>query len=294
MYKKNCRFPLFGFLLIVAAATFAQPPRFTQLQRTVIEGRLRQYADQNTEREATIKRLFEEAGCRGDRLTEQSVDNSDAPNIVCTLPGTGDDVILIGAHFDHVQKGEGVADNWSGASLLPSLYQSLSSTPRRHTYVFVSFTDEEKGFVGSTFYADGLTEDEVSHIRGMIDIDTLGLGPTEVWVNNSDPELVKQIDVVASDMKLPIGEMNVDGIGDSDGKPFKQRNIPIITLHSVTKQNLNILHSYRDNLAAMNLADYYDSYTLISAYLASLDSDWDGERTKNGKRQRIDGRGMKY
>jgi Iap family predicted aminopeptidase len=272
MFRKTCRSSLLGLLLILVAQAYAQPGQYLQLQKNVIVERLRQYAYENTVRGATIKRLFEDAGCRGNQLEDQPVSDSAAPNVICTLAGSGNRVILVGAHFDHVQKGEGVVDNWSGASLLPSLYESLSSKPRKHTYIFISFTDEEKGFIGSSYYADQLAPDEAARIQAMINLDTLGLGPTEVWVSNSDPELVNQIDSVASEMNIPIRVMNVDDIGDSDGKSFKERNIPIITLHSVPPKNLSILHSKRDNLAAVNLDDYFDSYKLIAAYLAVLDS----------------------
>jgi len=257
--------------LIFTAAAAAQPDPFLQLRQSVIEERLRHYAASNPDRAETIKRLFEEAGCRGERLKEQPVDHSAAPNVICTLPGKTNHTIIVGAHFDHVSRGDGVVDNWSGASLLPSLYESLSSLPREHTYIFISFTDEEKGFVGSRYYASHLTGEEVERIQGMINMDTLGLGPTEVWVSKSDPELVKIVAEAASDMDLPVGEMNVDDIGNSDGQPFRNRNIPTITFHSVTLDTLGILHSNKDNLRAVNFDDYYDSYKLIAAYLADLD-----------------------
>ncbi len=68
------------------------------------------------------------------------------------LPGRSDRVIIVGAHFDRVADGDGVVDNWSGASLLPSLYEAVKLEPRRHTYIFVGFTDGEEGEVGSHFY----------------------------------------------------------------------------------------------------------------------------------------------
>jgi Iap family predicted aminopeptidase len=273
MVRKAIRCILPGLFLFFAAAAFAQSEQYLQLPQSVIEKRLLQYTALNPERGATIEKLFHEAGCRGERLREQSVEESASPNVICTLPGRSNNIIIVGAHFDHVRKGDGVVDNWSGASLLPSLYESLSVVPREHTYIFISFTDEEKGFVGSTHYAEQLTEDEVKRIQGMINMDTLGLGPTEVWVSKSDPELVKEVTEVASELKLPLREMNVDDYGNSDGKPFRERNIPTITFHSVTIDTLSILHSNKDNLEAIKLNDYYESYKLIAAYLAALDSE---------------------
>jgi hypothetical protein len=277
MFGRACRRLLRGLLLAFIVVAFAQSPNFIQLPQSVIEDRLRQYFGQDVQRASTIEHLFEEAGCSGKHLVEQPVVHAAAPNVICTLPGATDKVIIVGAHFDHVPEGDGVVDNWSGASLLPSLYQSLSSTPRQHTYIFISFTDEEKGFVGSDAYAKQLTKEEAARIQAMIDMDTLGLGPTEVWASNSDPNLTEQLDAVASAMRLPVRGMDVDNVGDSDGRSFKNRKIPIITIHSVTKETLGILHTKKDNLAAIKLDEYYDSYKLIAGYLAVLDSALDNK-----------------
>ncbi len=266
------RIIVLGAFLACGAAGLAEPPQYQQLQPAVIEERLHQYSGSDPVRETTLRKLFAEAGCSAEGLKEQPVAGSQSPNVSCTLAGDDAGVIVVGAHFDHVAAGDGVVDNWSGASLLPSLYQSLSSRPRHHTFVFVSFTDEEKGFVGSKSYVESLGKDEIARIKGMVDIDTLGLGPTEIWVTNSDPGLVKEFYSVASTMGLPAREMDVDGEGDSDGHSFKTRQIPIITLHSVTNETFRILHTKRDNISAVKLADYYDSYKLIAGYLAALDS----------------------
>jgi len=63
-------------------------------------------------------------------------------------------------------------DNWSGASLLPSLLYSLSDEPRRHTFIFIAFTGEELGMLGSDFYAKSLTPEQRSRIEAMINTDS--------------------------------------------------------------------------------------------------------------------------
>jgi len=270
MRKKVCSL-LLGLLLSSNFAS-AQSNKFLQIDRSVVESRLQQYAGINSKRAETMKGIFEEAGCQNPNLEEQPVPKTDAPNVICTLPGTGEELIIVGAHFDYVTEGQGVVDNWSGAALLPSLFQSLKSIPRKHTYIFIGFTNEEEGMVGSSYYAKGLSEDQVSRIRAMINLDTLGLGPTEIWAHDSDPKLVKKFAALAASMKLPVRDMNVDQFGDSDNRPFKLRHVPVLTLHSVTLENLHILHSSQDNLKAIQLDDYYDSYRLIAGYLAYLDT----------------------
>jgi hypothetical protein len=273
--KEICRAALGGLLFLSATIALAQSNKFQKLQPEIIKQRLEQYSGSDSIREATLKKLFRDAGCSTEFIKEYPVRKSKAPNVSCTLPGNDEEVIIIGAHFDHVDEGNGVVDNWSGASLLPSLFQSIHSFPRRHTFVFIGFAAEEKGMLGSKAYVAGLSPEEIARIRGMIDIDTLGLGPTEIWVSNSDPTLVKDLYATASTMKLPVSGMNVDGAGDSDGHSFKDRKIPIITLHSVTAETIRVLHSPRDKISSIKLNDYYDSYSLIAAYLVMLDSTLD-------------------
>jgi hypothetical protein len=272
-YKATRRMVCLALVLLWATAAQAQSNNYEQLPLKIIEDRLKQYAGSDIVREAALTRLFRDAGCSVGQMKEQAVPHSSPPNVSCTLPGTGDGVIVVGAHFDHAGLGEGVVDNWSGASLLPSLYESLASMSRRHTFVFISFAGEEKGFLGSRTYVSSLDSEGIADIQAMIDIDTLGLGPTEVWSSNSDPVLVKSLFAVASAAHLPVSTMDVDGIGDSDGHAFEARKIPVITLHSVTRESLGILHSLRDTFSEIKIGDYYDSYRLIAEYLATLDSE---------------------
>ena len=271
MARKIRSFFILLQLFVFATVLPAQSLPYSELEQGVLVERLRQFSGPDWVRAATLKRLFQNSGCTGENLQEQMVENADAPNVICTLPGATDQVIIVGAHFDYVPKGDGVADNWSGASLLASLYQSLSVAPRHHTFIFIGFTDEEEGFIGSQAYVERLTPEKLQRIRAMINLDTLGLGPLQVWVSDSDPRLVGAISGLAGAMQLPLGGMNVDGIGDSDGRSFKKLGIPIITLHSVTPDNVKILHTNRDNLSAIKLQEYYNSYRLILRYLVNLD-----------------------
>jgi peptidase M28-like protein len=256
---------------------FAQehPIRFIQIQRELIESRLRRATKENADRESWLKQIFTEAGCDGERLREQPIKRQKLPNVICTLPGTSDSVIVIGAHFDHAERGEGVVDNWSGAGLLPSLFQSLNGEPRKHTIVFIGFAAEEQGLIGSDFYVKQLAPEQVAKIQIMIDLDSLGLGPTKIWLTHSDEKLANLLNAVAASIKLPLGVVNADQIGDEDSTSFRKHHVPAVMLHSVTQQTVPILHSDSDNLSAIRVDDYYDSYHLIAVYLAYLDGKLD-------------------
>jgi hypothetical protein len=246
---------------------------YNPVSREVVEGRLGKYTGNNKQRETTLKQMFAEAGCDDQHLSEQPVKGSKLPNIICLLPGTSDKVIIVGAHFDRVSEGDGVVDNWSGASLLPSLYETVKIEPRKHTYIFIGFTDEEQGEVGSRFYVRQMSREQVAATVAMVNMDTLGLAPTEVWASHSDKRLTGALAYVAKQLNVPITGVNVDQVGSTDAEQFAERKIPRITIHSLTQEtwNARILHTSKDKISAMRLDDYYQTYRLLAAYVIFLD-----------------------
>jgi hypothetical protein len=246
--------------------------QYSPVSREVIEARLEKYHGDNKQREATLKQVFAEAGC-DQHISEQIVKGSKLPNVICLLPGNSDRVIIVGAHFDRVSQGDGVVDNWSGASLLPSLYEAIKTDPRKHSYIFIGFTDEEQGEVGSRFYARQMTKEQIALTDAMVNMDTLGLAPTEVWASHSDKRLTGALAYMAKQLSLPIAFVNVEQVGSTDSVQFSERKIPSITIHSLsqTTWDAHILHTAKDKLSAMRLDDYYQTYRLLAAYLAYLD-----------------------
>jgi hypothetical protein len=106
----------------------------------------------------------------------------------------------------------------------------------------------------------------------MINLDSLGLGPTKVWISQSDPHLVNVLGLLAQSMKIPIAGMNVDGFGQSDEESFISKKVCTVTVHSVTPETGHVLHNSADNPSAVHFHDYYDTYRLLAAYLAVLDT----------------------
>jgi hypothetical protein len=250
------------------------PPRihFLLQTREVVEDRLKSFSTKNSEREALIRKWFSESGCKNANLSEQALDRKLPPNVICVLPGETQQVILVGAHTDKVDGvGDGVVDNWTGAVLLTALLDSLGGQLRHHTLIFVGFSGEEKGLVGSQYYVDHLTHEQRAHIEGVVNFDSLGLGPTEVWASHADKALLDALGLVAYASKLPVSAMNVPEGATADSESFARYQIPRITLHSVTQKTWPILHSPFDKMAAIKMNDYYDSYKLIAEYLAYLD-----------------------
>ena len=261
------------FTCIVCASSQTSAQISFRLQaRDVVEAHLKSFSTKNGEREAVIRKWFAESGCKDANLSEQALDRKLPPNVICVLPGDTQEVIVVGAHTDKVESfGDGVVDNWTGAVLLPALLYSLSAQQRQHTLIFIGFSGEEKGLIGSRYYVDHLTAEQRAHIEGMVNFDSLGAGPTEVWASHADKALLDVLGRAAYASKLPVTAMNVPEGASADSEPFARYHIPRITLHSITQRTWSILHSPFDKMAAIKMNDYYDSYKLIAEYLAYLD-----------------------
>jgi aminopeptidase-like protein len=244
---------------------------FQAVPREVVVQRLQRLHSKNSEREAELKTMFGEAGCKWDQVQEQIVGRRDPPNVICTLPGTTNSLIIVGAHFDHAEEGAGAVDDWSGASLLPSLYQALKDTPRRHTFMFVGFTGEEKGLAGSNLYVRHFPKDRLSTIKAMVNLECLGLGSTNVWAHAADKDLLGALIDVTQSMHADLRRVDIGRGLDDDTHAFRDKKLPVITIHSVTQATLPILHSEQDNVAAIHLDDLFESYRVVSEYLALID-----------------------
>ena len=132
-----------------------------------------------------------------------------------------------------------MVDNWSGASMLASFYQALAAEPRKHTIVFVAFSGEEEGLLGSEEYAKHLAPSQLAKIQVMISLDSLGMGPTKIWLHHSDHHLADLLYGVAKNMSISLGVVNADEVGDDDSSSFSKRKVPTVMIHSVTQKISN-------------------------------------------------------
>jgi len=89
---------------------------FSQLPPREIRQELSSFKDGNAAREAQLRKMFLKAGCAAADVKDEFIRRRDPPNLICTLPGSSDSEIIVGAHTDHVDVGEGVVDDWSGAA----------------------------------------------------------------------------------------------------------------------------------------------------------------------------------
>lgn len=265
----------FGWLLLLLALGLPAQEGTTRIEfesvdAAVIQRRLEAVQRKTADRRKVLEGLFREAGCTD--VSQQPVPGSKEPNILCAQDGGEPDAITVGAHYDADGHGMGVVDDWSGAALLPSLYQSIETKTRRHRFVFIEFSGEEAGLVGSKAYVKHIPKGDRALIRAMVNLECLGLTAPKVWAQRADKGLLGLYLRVASALQIPLTAVNVENVGDDDSHAFKDAKIPVITIHSVTQETWPILHSGNDQLGAIKAEQYYTAYRLVATYLTYLDS----------------------
>jgi len=247
---------LAGLIIVVTGATSAQKVHFVAEGKEDILRRVNTVPASDEERAAQIKKWFRDAGCVGRFLREQPVEGRTTPTIVCELPGQGDETVIVASPYDLR-----TIDTWSGASLLPALYQCLRSRSRHHHFTFVAFVDR-----GAALFGEHIGAAEPGHTSAVVHLGVLGLSPTKIWTSHSDKDLVHDLMVMAYALKLPASQVDLENAGSENSGPFAGRQVPQITIHSLTRENLD------HGATPFQSGSYYDTYRLLCGYLAYLDA----------------------
>jgi aminopeptidase YwaD len=104
-------------------------------------------------------------------------------NVVGVIPGTGDEEVVLCAHYDSQAEGPCVYDNGSGLSSLLETGRALRDLRPERRVVLVATSGEEIGLWGATAYVDA-HRDELARAVAMINLDGLASAypaQREVW-----------------------------------------------------------------------------------------------------------------
>lgn len=214
-----------------------------------------------------VKSLFESAGVPSSEVTIDKY--KEVENVVVTKKGESSEKIVVGAHYDKVANGCGAVDNWTGIVTLSHLYRTLKDIPLKKTLVFVAFGKEERGLVGSRAMTSAISKDQAAEYCAMINIDSLGLAPPQVADNMSSSKLGQFTADLAKEMKVPFARARIEG-ANSDSSPFIEKKIPAVTIHGMSNNWSNILHSGNDQASKVNEMSVYLGYRLTLAMIVRL------------------------
>lgn len=205
-------------------------------------------------------------------------------NVLGFIDNNTENTVVIGAHYDHLGFGNegslyrgkkavhnGADDNASGVALMLNIAAKLKNTNTNNNYLFMAFSGEEMGLLGSNYFIKNPTVD-LKKINYMVNMDMVGRlkdSTLVVYGTGTSPIWSQTINSLNDNFKLIEKE---SGVGPSDHTSFYLADIPV--LHFFTGQHKDY-HKPSDDEEFLN----YEGMYQISEYIFSIISDMDN----NGK-----------
>lgn len=208
-------------------------------------------------------------------------------NVVGFLDNGAATTIILGAHYDHLgMDGQnsslaadpgnmihnGADDNASGVAGVIELarYFSENNRKEKNNYLFVCFSGEELGLLGSKYFADNY--EGISSANFMINMDMIGrLDPQTRTVTVHGTGTSPSFEPLLRKLETAHLKVKTDssGTGPSDHTSFYLKNIPV--LHFFTGAHSDY-HKPTDDWDKINLEGQVHVLKLIAGVIDSLDS----------------------
>ncbi len=173
-------------------------------------------------------------------------------NVVALLrgrdPALRDEYIVIGAHFDHLGRSpmfamdpeagdairNGADDNASGTAAVLDLARLLKANPPRRSVIFVNFSAEELGVLGSSWFVNHPPV-PIERMVAMLNFDMVGRLRNDKLIVYGTSTATELKGIVDSANAAPAGGTAMfrisgggDGYGPSDQSSFYAKDIPVL------------------------------------------------------------------
>lgn len=207
-------------------------------------------------------------------------------NVVGYIDNKASTTVIIGAHYDHLGFGgagnsrdtggpaihNGADDNASGVAALLFVADELKKSKiKKNNYLFLAFSAEELGLVGSKKFIESKSID-LKKVNYMINMDMVGrLNEEKVLAVNgsgTSPTWATVLSKVNNNrLKIKTSE---SGLGPSDHASFYVQDIPV--LHFFTGQHADY-HKPSDDSERIN----YEGLSEVANYIVALVKELDGK-----------------
>lgn len=193
-------------------------------------------------------------------------------NVVGEIPGTEhpNEVVLVGAHLDSWDLGDGSTDNGFGAVSVLGAAEAIASSGRkpRRTIRFVLFTGEEQGFLGSLAYTRAHRSEIHDFVAALI-LDSGG-GPVVGFSLGGRKDLIPAMAPFARAV-WAFGDVRLDDRTEfgTDTLPFTLAGVPGINLDQDSPDYDQTHHSAADTFDRVR-----PDYLLRDATLLGLAAYW--------------------
>jgi hypothetical protein len=189
-------------------------------------------------------------------------------NVVASLEGEGplaQETIVVGAHYDHLGRGgagslapwtteihNGADDNASGTVTMLEIAHRLAQGPKpRRRIVFIAFTGEERGLLGSAYYTRQPRFPLESTVA-MLNLDMVGRLNEEkliVYGTGTAREFDPLVDRLCEEGGFKLTK-HAGGFGPSDHSSFYSKKIPVLHLFTGTHRDY---HRPSDDADKLNI-----------------------------------------
>lgn len=207
-------------------------------------------------------------------------------NVAGIIDNGADRSVVIGAHYDHLGYGgmgslspgdslihNGADDNASGVAALFEIARRLmESNEAANDYVFVAFSAEEIGLIGSKYFA-AHPPASADSIHFMINLDMVGrLGDDRTLAVNgtgTSPAWDAAVDAAASRNGIDVVK-HASGLGPSDHASFYLMDVPV--LHLFTGQHEDY-HRPSDDSHLIDYEGIRDVASFVADVIRELDDE---------------------
>ena len=137
----------------------------------------------NHPRYSLLRQYFTKFGCAGTHLSEEQVEQQTGQNLICMLPGSSSQTIVVTARYEHRANEDADGRNWTSAIMLARLYKALQAQPRHYSFVFVELCDDE----GEKQFLQSLASANLATLVAVVGLDIRGTGPLNYQLSQAEP-----------------------------------------------------------------------------------------------------------
>lgn len=210
------------------------------------------------------------------RIDSQILPDAPSANVIGELRGQAlpDEIVLIGAHIDSWDVGQGANDDGAGCVIMMQVLTTLKTLglqPKR-TIRVVLFTNEENGLRGAEAYAKDHAAELPKHVLAL-EADSGSFAPRgfSVETKDKDPKVVERYAQIAA-LLAPIGATRVRAGGSgADLIPLIPKGVVGLGLDVDGKTYFDTHHTEADTLDKVDPATLADSVAAVAvlAYVAA-------------------------
>ena len=196
-------------------------------------------------------------------------------NVVGHLPGTGNEWIVVGAHYDGLGAGHpGADDNASGIAALLQIASRIAKEKglARSVYL-VAFAGEEIGLLGSRAFVAAPPK-PLEDLATMINLDTVGRMEKDhliVFGSGTAEEFPDILRGVNFAFKFDLA-LNSSGAGASDHTPFFEKGVPVLHFFSGANEDYHRATDVPSKVDAAGVVRIADFAGELVEHLASADA----------------------